>query len=718
MASPAAARLRFEKSRSLRRVSFPSGLATINACTSESQNPRGDLKGGGFPWAWPAPERPEFFPMALREFLFGKPLRTEEEQAEQVGTWSGVPVLGLDALASASYGPEAALTILLPLGTALATNFSPAITLCILALLLIVYFSYRQTIPAYPHGGGAFTIAKENLGTLPGVLAASALGIDYILNVAVAISAGVGALVSAVPQLHSEILPLCLGLLALLTIVNLRGVRSAGLLFMLPTYLFVLLLGSTIVVGLVKTFLAGGHPAPIAAPPEIPAATPAITAWLFLRAFASGCAALTGVEAVSNAVPIFRRPSVKYARRTLTFIVAILALLLIGIGLLSHAYRIGALPATEAGYQSVVSQLVAAVMGRGPFYFVTMTSVLAVLALSANTSFADFPRVCRVLAQDEFLPAGFAHRGSRLVYSAGILLLTVTAALLLIAFGGITDRLIPLFAVGAFLAFTLSQLGMVVHWRRSREPHARRSLLINAAGAAATGVTLCIIVVSKFAEGAWITVLVVPLMIWVFRRIRRYHDQLGRETEVVEPLDPAPLPPPVIVIPLKRMDRVARKALRLAMTLSSEVRAVQILAEEMKTEDLSGCWDRLVEEPARAAGRKPPYLTVIHSPYREFFGPLLKALEALGHEYPDRNIAVMIPEVVERRWYHFIFRHRTTLLKGLLLLRGGPRIVLITTPWYFPETKPNSAEQPARDPNGETATHQVVAPMTEETSAT
>jgi amino acid transporter len=578
-------------------------------------------------------------------------------------------------------------------------------------VLFVVFLSYRQTIAAYPNGGGSFTVAKENLGPGAGLLAASALAIDYILNVAVAISAGVGALVSAIPALLPHTLPLCLGILTLIAIVNLRGIRSAGALFMLPTYLFVTCLAVTIIVGVVKTVLANGHPVPMENLPQMSPATTAVSAWLLLRAFASGCTALTGVEAVSNAVPIFRQPTVKLARRTLAIIVAILASLLVGVAFLAHSYGIHATVPGEAGYQSVLSQTVVVVMGREWFYFVTMSAILMVLALSANTSFADFPRVCRVLAQDEYLPAEFAHRGSRLVYTAGIVLLTILAGGLLIAFGGITDRLIPLFAVGAFLAFTLSQLGMVAHWRRKGDAVARRSLVINVCGACATGTTLLIIVVSKFADGAWITVLVIPPLIWMFRRIRSYHEQLGRETEEVDgPLNVAELPPPVIVIPLKRMDRAARKALRLAMTLSTEVRALQILAEEMKTADLSNCWDRLVEEPARAAGRKPPYLTVVRSAYREFFGPLLDALKNLGNEYPDRTIAVMIPEVVERRWYHFFFRHRTTLLKALLLLRGGPRIIIITTPWYFDDAN-KGEEFETREPEKDTAAKQVVAPL-------
>jgi amino acid transporter len=619
--------------------------------------------------------------MSVREVLFGRPLRTEEEQIEQIGPLTGVPVLGLDALGSASYGPEAALTVLLPLGFLSAGYIGP-ITICIIAVLLAVYFSYRQTIPAYPQGGGSFTVAKENLGQLPGLLAASALSIDYVLNVAVAISAGVGALVSAVPMLLPYTLVLCLGILVLLALVNLRGIRSAGLVFMLPTYLFVGSLVAVIVLGVVKVILAHGHPTPLVAPPRITPSARVAGTWLLLRAFASGCTALTGVEAVSNAIPIFRRPTIPRARRTLTIIIAILAFLLAGEAFLARAYGINATPPGQRGYQSILSQLVSAVAGRGVFYFIAMASILSVLTLSANTSFADFPRVCRVLALDEFLPAEFAHRGSRLVYSTGIVVLTFMSAALLIAFGGITDRLIPLFAIGAFSAFTLSQLGMVAHWRRTRGPHSTRSLVLNAIGAATTACTLVIITISKFTEGAWITVLVVPPLVLLFFQIRRYHSKLDREMDTDGPIDTAELQPPVVVIPLKRLDRVARKALRLGLTLSPDVIAVQILAEDMKTDDLTRSWGELVEQPASRTGHAAPRLIVMPSAYREFYGPFLDCLRKLGDEHPGRPIAVVIPEIVERRWYHFFLRHRTTLLKGLLLMRGGPRIVVITTPWY------------------------------------
>jgi amino acid transporter len=420
--------------------------------------------------------------MPLADLIFGRPLATSEEEQQRVGVLAGIPMLGLDALGSAAYGPEAALTLLIPLGLA-GTGYIGPITGLIVALLAVVYFSYRQTISAYPHGGGSYTVAKENLGTPAGLLAAAALMLDYVLVVAVGISAGVGALVSAAPALQPYTLWLCLAILALITIVNLRGVRESGLAFMAPTYLFVISLLAVLGLGVIKALAAGGRPTPVAAPPPMPSAAAAASVWVLMRAFASGCTAMTGVEAVSNGVGAFREPSVVYARRTLTAIIALLAVMLVGIAYLCHAYGIGATEPGQAGYQSVLSLLVAAVVGRGVFYYITIGSVLAVLALSANTGFADFPRLCRVIAQDGFLPNAFAHRGRRLVYSHGILVLAFLSGVLLVDFRGITDSLIPLFAVGAFLAFTLSQAGMVAHWRKVGGPGSGRSMAINAAGA-------------------------------------------------------------------------------------------------------------------------------------------------------------------------------------------------------------------------------------------
>jgi amino acid transporter len=625
--------------------------------------------------------------MSLREVLLGRPLRSEEQEAQKIGPLRGIPVLGLDALASASYGPEAALTVLMTLGASASGHIAP-ISAVIIAVLVVVYLSYRQTIAAYTNGGGAYTVASQNLGPLPGLLAASALFVDYVLNVAVAISAGVGAIVSAAPRLLPYTLPLCLAVLALITVANLRGVRESGLLFMLPTYAFLACLGATILLGVAKTVLAGGHPTPVVGPPPPHAAARgvggALGAWLLLRAFASGCTAMTGVEAVSNAVPLFKQPTVKMAQRTLTAIVAALVLLLAGIAFLARAYAVAATRPGEPGYQSVISQLVAAVAGRGAFYYVTISAVVSVLCLSANTSFADFPRLCRVLALDEYLPAEFAHPGRRLVYSVGIAVLAALAAVLLVAFGGITDRLIPLFAVGAFLTFTMSQAGMVVHWRRVGGRGAASARVMNAAGAAATGATLVVVVASKFEEGAWITVLIVPALVLFFRGVRRYEDRIDRETDVEGPLQLDRPPSPIVVVPIKRLNRVARKALRLAVSMSPDVRVVQVFAEDLQMDDLRGDWRDSVERPLREAGFAPPELVLLHSPYREFYGPLLRYVRELTAEHPRRYVAVVVPELVDRRWYHLILRsHRPTLLKGLLLLRGGPRVIVINTPWYL-----------------------------------
>jgi amino acid transporter len=636
---------------------------------------------------------------SIGELLFGRPLRTEEQEVERIGVLRGVPVLGLDALASSAYGPEAALTILLP-AAALAPHYVRPISAAILALLALVFLSYRQTISAYPDGGGSYTVASENLGRLPGLLAASALSVDYILNVAVAIAAGVGAIVSAVPALLAYTLPLCLAILALLTIVNLRGVREAGLVFMTPTYLFVACLSGTILLGIGKTLLAHGAPEPVVPPrgAEYAAGVGTVSLWLLLRAFASGCTAMTGVEAVSNAVPIFREPRVRTAERTLGAIVAILACFLAGIAYLVGVYHIGATPPGRAGYESVLSQLVSAVTGRGMFYYVAVGSIVTVLSLSANTSFADFPRLCRLLARDGYLPAEFANLGRRLVYTHGIVVLAVLAALILIVFGGITDHLIPLFAVGAFLAFTMSQLGMVAHWRRHGGLHSHR-VVLNAAGAIATAAALVVIVVSKFEEGAWITAIVIPTLVALFLQIRRIQERADAEVEEEGPLVIRPSPPPIVLVPLERLDRVAQKALGFAVTISNEVQAVHVRdctpADDPAADALGAHWEERVAQPARGAGYVPPTLVPLPSPYREFFGPLLDYVRRVAAANPGRYVAVLVPELIERRWYHFLLRgHRSTFLKGLLLLRGGPQVVVINTPWYLREPAGEPASRP------------------------
>jgi amino acid transporter len=638
--------------------------------------------------------------MALSDYLFGRRLATDEEGEQRVGVWAGIPMLGLDALGSAAYGPEAALTLLIVLGGAGLRYIGPISTL-IIALLVIVYFSYRQTIAAYPGGGGSYTVARENLGTTAALLAAAALLLDYVLVVAVGISAGVGALVSAVPVLQPHTLALCLVILAGITIVNLRGTKESGLAFVIPTYLFVVSLLAVLAIGVGKSLLAGGRPVSVVPPPRQPPAATAAGLWILMRSFASGCTAMTGVEAVSNGVGAFRAPAVVYARRTLTAIIALLAIMLAGIAYLCIAYGIGATEPGQEGYQSILSQLVAAVIGRGAFYYITIGSVLSVLALSANTGFADFPRLCRVIAQDGYLPNGFAHRGRRLVYSQGILVLAALSAALLIGFGGITDRLIPLFAVGAFLAFTLSQMGMVEHWRRLGGPAARHSMVINAIGAACTGVTLAIVLVSKFAEGAWVMILLVPGLLALFNGVKSHYQCVGREVASDAPLDADGLKPPLVLLPIRGWSAITRKALRFALKISPDIYALHIADDERTMVDLEDEWNRRVCAPARAAGVAVPKLIVSVSPFRRLYGPLQQVLADLQRAHPARDIAVIIPELVSTRWYHVLLHNQTAaLIKAYLLLSGQRRVVVINVPWYLNEAEQarTSAQKPAQEP--------------------
>jgi amino acid transporter len=617
---------------------------------------------------------------SLADLLFGRPLATDEDSRQRVGPAAGIPIFGLDALGSAAYGPEAALTILLPIGAAGMVYVLP-LSFGVIVLLGIVYFSYLQTIAAYPTGGGSYTVARENLGPRFGLLAGTALTIDYLLNVAVGISTGVGALVSAVPSLQSYTLALCLRILLILTLINLRGIREAGIVFMFPTYVFVGCLGTAILLGIAKTVLAGGHPVPAIAPHEPQRAVEAVSAWLVIRAFSSGCTAMTGVEAVSNGVQAFREPVVKAAQRTLTIIIAILMMLLAGIGYLVRAYHIAATDPGKPGYESLLSQLTSAVAGKGVFYYVTIASIVVVLSLSANTSFADFPRLCRAMAQNGYLPYGFAVRGRRLVYSYGVYVLALLAAGLLIVFGGVTDRLIPLFAVGAFLSFTLSQAGMVMHWRRHGGRHARASMAINALGAVATGLTVLVVAAAKFAEGAWITLVLIPALLILMLGIRRHYRRVARETASATPLRFDALERPLVVVPIDSWSRVAKKALRFAIPLSDDILVLHIESSE-ETDSFQTKWSEWVEEPARKAGRPVPQLVVMQSPYRFVVGPIVDYLRDLALKHPDRQIAVVISELAERHWYNILLHNqRAEVLTALLMLNGDERIAVVNVPW-------------------------------------
>jgi amino acid transporter len=530
-------------------------------------------------------------------------------------------------------------------------------------------------------GGGSYTVAKENLGSGAGLLAGAALMIDYLLNVAVGISAGIGALVSAVPSLLPHTLALCLAVLVILTVVNLRGVKEAGTAFVAPTYLFVGTLTLVILVGFYKVVVSGGHPIAVVSPPQaLPGALQAVGLWILVRAFASGCTALTGVEAVSNGVQAFRKPVVPAARATLTAIIAILVVLLGGIAVLVKYYGIMATDPGAPGYQSVLSMLTAAVAGKGIFYDVTMFSVLLVLCLSANTSFADFPRLCRMIARDDFLPHSLTTRGRRLVFSQGIWALAIFAALLLILFGGVTDRLIPLFAVGAFMAFTLSQAGMVGHWLRTEGGKAWHHIFVNGFGALATGLTMLVIVVAKFVEGAWVVVLLLPAVLIFMRRVRRHYELVGEELELKGGvvLSAENLTPPIVLIPVDRWNAATEKALQFAMTLSPDVEALHVSCDA-DDEHPQWKWDK--DPPT---GTRVPKLVTLPSPFRLVVHPILDYVLKVEKENPQRTIAVVIPTMVEHHWYHyFLHNQRGQMLTALLLLSGDERINIINVPWYL-----------------------------------
>ena len=616
----------------------------------------------------------------VMDLLFGRPLATSEERAEHIGPIAGIPIFGLDALSSAAYGPEAALTLLIPLGL-IGVHYIVPVSVAIVVLLGIVYFSYRQTIEAYPQGGGSYTVASQNLGAGAGLLAAAALMIDYVLTASVGISAGVGALISAVPSLQPHTLELCLLVLGLLTIVNMRGVHDTGVVFMIPTYLFTGTLLIVIGVGALHAFASGGHPHPVTQLPHVPAATEMVGWWLLLKVFSSGCTAMTGVEAVSNGVMAFRDDTRKNAKITLTIIIALLAVLLIGIAMLSRAYGIAATDPNGPGYESVLSMLTRAVMGHGWFYYLTIASVLLVLALSANTAFADFPRLTRAIAIDDYMPHVFLLRGRRLLYSWGIYVLVVLTALLLTIFGGVTDRLIPLYAIGAFMAFTLSQSGMVMHWKRQGKAPMR--MFVNGLGAVATGITTLVVLVAKFTSGAWITALLIVLMILLMRSVKRHYVKVDAATSLDRPIVPAQVTEPIVVLPIDRWSRITEKALSFALGMSNDIRCVHVqVADDPDT--ICEVWDRDIAEPLKSASKCVPKLVILKSPYRYVLQPMVDYILKVEKESEFHKVCVLVPELVVRHWWeNLMHNRRADLLKVILLVRGNRRIVVINIPWYL-----------------------------------
>jgi len=624
--------------------------------------------------------------MSIFNKIFGRPLGSGERKKEQLSILTGVPALGLDALASISYGPEAAIMILLPLGIG-GLHYFTIISFLVVGVLITLYLSYLQTIAAYPNGGGAYIVAGDNLGKYYGLCAAVALLLDYLLNVAVGISAGIGAIVSALPVLQPYTLILCLFVLLTLTFINLRGTRESGAAFIIPAIAFVIFLAIAMIIGFIHAFQHAGHLEPLVPPPILAnPSTKTIGIWLFLGAFANGLTAMTGVEAVSNAVPLFRKPTVCNAQWTLTIIVMILALALLGLGYLCPAYHIIGMDENKPGYQTILSQLIAATTGNGIFYYLSMLSIFTVLTYSAQTSFIGFPRVCRLLAEDNFLPYFFAERGRRLVFTTGIIILAVFSGLLLFIFNGITLSLIPLFAVGAFSAFLFSEVGMVFHWlRRKNKPYAYIKLFFNGLGAICTFIALVIIIAAKFIEGAWIIIIAAPCLIGLFTLIHHHYKKIKREVGNPLKLQISKLQLPAVIIPIQGWNRVSEKAIRFGLLLSDDVTAIHITTENgEEDEKLKKLWTEKVLKPAKNAGLKDPTLTIIHSPYRRIYEPILNYVNKVKKAKPDRLIAVVIPELVEPHWYEILLHNiHAAGLRTLLFLERDQRTVVITTPWYL-----------------------------------
>ena len=625
--------------------------------------------------------------MSFINKLLGRPLSLKARKKQELTIMTGVPALGLDALASTAYGPEATLMILLPLGLA-GLHYFFVIMLFVVFTLLSIYLSYQQTAAAYPKGGGAYIVASDNLGKNIGLWAAVSLLLDYLLNVAVGISAGVGAIVSAIPFLYPYTLTLCLLVLFTLTFLNLRGIRESGLIFVVPTCIFIMCVGSAIAIGLFQSWHNGGHLQLVIAPPPPPPSNTTLSAWLLLAAFTNGLTAMTGVEAVSNAVPLFRKPRVRNTQWTLTIIVGVLSLFLLLIGYLCPIYHIVAMNEAQPGYQTIYSQLIGAIAGRGVFYYVSIISIFIVLTYSAQTSFADFPRVCRQLAEDHFLPHFFAERGRRLVFSLGIIVLAFSSCILLVVFKGITNHLIPLFAVGAFSAFLFSQIGMVVHWlHKKNEKMAYLKLAFNAIGAVITFIALVCMIITKFMEGAWIVVLLASILVFMLTHIRRHYQKIRRAIET--PIEPqlSKWHSPAVIIPIQGWNRVSERALRFGLLLSDDVTALYISSIPNNDQELKETWDEHVKKPIEALDAIVPCLEIIYSPYRQIYKPILSYIKKMKRKKPDKLIAVVIPELVEAHWYEYLLHNvRASGLRALLFLERDQRTVVITIPWYSRES--------------------------------
>jgi amino acid transporter len=610
----------------------------------------------------------------LKYFLFGRPLPSERLEHERLNKKTALAVLSSDAISSVAYATDQILIVLAVLGTAAALQYAVPISGVIVGLLVLVGLSYRQTIFAYPNGGGSYTVAKENLGTGSGLVAAAALLTDYIMTVAVSIAGGIAAITSAYHGLIPHTVLLCVLSIAIVAIVNLRGVRESGLAFSVPTYVFVLMMVGLLGYGAYRAFFGAG-PAEVSGVVKVDtvslqhhglAGIPAGFALVYLvvRGFAEGCAAMTGTEAISNGVMAFKKPAQRNAAATLGLMVAILATFFLGTSLLARHY--GVMPTTT---DTVLSQLADHIFGRGALYYVFQYSTFAILVLAANTAFADFPRLSGILANDGYMPRQLAARGDRLAFSNGIIALGLIAGVIVWIFHGQTNALIPLYAVGVFVCFTLSQAGMVLHWLRSRAPGWIWKAALNGIGAVATGIVSIIQVVTKFVEGAWIVVLIIPLIIVLLRKIHRHYVQFAAEIEFKGQSPIIPMHHSVVV-PVNGITKATAGALVYATAISDEVVAVYIEVDQRATAKMESDWEEWdIGVP----------LVVIPSPYRSVLRPLVEYVDNLRLVMPGELVTVVVPEIVPKRWWEHLLHNKTAFyIRTAFLFK--PNVVVTTVP--------------------------------------
>jgi amino acid transporter len=606
----------------------------------------------------------------LRDFLMGPPLPTRDIETERLNKIRALAAFSPDALSSIAYANQEIYLGLVVAGAA-GLVYSWPIALVIVGLLAIVTLSYNQTIPNYPNGGGSYTVAHENLGSTLGLIAAGALLIDYVLTAAVSLTAGVAALASAFPHLWDYRVPVSLVILLIITLANLRGMREAGTLMAIPVYLFLVCYLAMITFGIYVAVVEGPGDLTMAAPsPLVP-----VTAVLLLHTFASGCTALTGVEAISNGIPAFKPPSTRNAQRTLNVMGVLMGILFAGtIGLTVY---LGVVANTN---ETILSALARRIFGMGLFYYIVQIATLLILSVAANTSFSGFPRLSSVLAHDRYLPNQFVHLGDRLVFSNGILILSLLTGLLIVIFRGDSHALVPLFAVGAFLAFTLSQTGMVAHWLRERGRHWQLKAFINGLGATTTLVALLIIAVNKFRDGAWIVLFLIPMLVVVFQKIKSHYNEVAKEL-TLGGLPPSlkPPPDPRIVIPISGVHRGVINAVLYARSISSRVTVVYVETDPEQTQKVRKEWE--------IWGQDVP-MVVVPSPYRSLIAPLLDYLDETDQAHNDGELAtVLLPEFVPVKWWHHLLHNQTATLLRLALLynrrKFGYTRAIIEVPFHL-----------------------------------